>query len=85
MIFQFRKDCFQFSLKLTIKDLLNQDKRYIQQAPGGDKPYEINKLAEVLVWDFLIRFLTKIIYLITKRTQYEKNVNSDYFLLLNAS
>ena len=32
------------SLKLTIKDLLNQDKRYIQQAPGGDKPYEINRI-----------------------------------------
>jgi TonB-dependent receptor len=32
------------SLKLTIKDILNQDKRYIQQAPGGDKPYEINRI-----------------------------------------
>ena len=32
------------SLKITIKDILNQDKRYIQQAPGGDKPYEINRI-----------------------------------------
>ena len=35
------------SLKLTVKDLFNQDKRYIQQAPGGDKPYEINRVGRV--------------------------------------
>jgi TonB-dependent receptor len=32
------------TLKLAIKDILNQDKQYIQQAPGGDKPYEINRI-----------------------------------------
>lgn len=30
-----------FTLKLTIKDILNQDKNFIQRAPGGDKPYEV--------------------------------------------
>lgn len=33
-----------FSLKLTVKDILNQDKYFIQRAPGGDKPYEIYRL-----------------------------------------
>ena len=31
------------ALKLSVKDLLNQEKRFIQQAPGGDRVSELNK------------------------------------------
>lgn len=31
------------ALKLSVKDLLNQEKRFIQQAPGGDSVSELNK------------------------------------------
>ena len=31
------------ALKFSVKDLLNQEKNFIQQAPGGDRISEVNK------------------------------------------
>ena len=32
-----------FTLRLSVRDLLNQDKNFIQQAPGGDQISELNR------------------------------------------
>jgi len=43
--FSISKKLFEsFALKLAIKDLLNQERKFIQQAPGGDRVSELNKI-----------------------------------------
>lgn len=41
-----------FSLKLTVKDLLNQDRTLIQQSPIGDKVSEIEKTGRIISLGF---------------------------------
>jgi len=42
--FSVAKKLFEsFALKLSVRDLLNQEKNFIQQAPGGDRISESNK------------------------------------------
>lgn len=43
--FSITKKLFQdFALKLSVKDLLNQERKFIQQAIGGDRISELNKV-----------------------------------------
>jgi outer membrane receptor protein involved in Fe transport len=51
--FSISKNIFEnFALKFTVKDLLNQDRKLIQQSPGGDKINELSKTGRNMALEF---------------------------------
>ena len=39
-----------FAIKLTIRDLLNQERTFIQQSPIGDKSIEVEKVGRTIAF-----------------------------------